>query len=84
MIDLTVEDDEDLSRALKASLQDQGPTFGPGTLFTASLQDQGPTFGPSERAPDPNWAMVPSNVILQYACEVAFVETLTGGSWPFD
>jgi hypothetical protein len=57
LIDLTTDDDEDLSRALKASLQDQGSTFGP-----------------SERAPDPNWAMVPSNVILQYSCKVAFIE----------
>ncbi|KAI0340340.1 hypothetical protein BDW22DRAFT_1360280 [Trametopsis cervina] len=46
VIDLTAADeDENLSRALKASLEDQAPTFGP-----------------SERAPDPNWAVVPSNV----------------------
>ncbi|KAI0694109.1 hypothetical protein BC835DRAFT_1406517 [Cytidiella melzeri] len=44
VIDLTGDDDE-LSRALQASLQDQGPAFAP-----------------SERAPDPNWAVVPSNV----------------------
>ncbi|KAH9949345.1 hypothetical protein B0H21DRAFT_820149 [Amylocystis lapponica] len=43
VIDLTV-DDEDLSRALQASLEDA------------------PRFGPSTRAPDPNWAVVPSNV----------------------
>lgn len=46
VIDLTREDEEnELTRALRASLQDQAPVFGP-----------------SNRAPDPNWAMVPSNV----------------------
>ncbi|KAI0357849.1 hypothetical protein OH77DRAFT_1583695 [Trametes cingulata] len=45
VIDLTKDDDDnELARALQASLEDQ-PT----------------TFGPSNRAPDPNWAMVPSN-----------------------
>ncbi|KAI0088313.1 hypothetical protein BDY19DRAFT_994221 [Irpex rosettiformis] len=43
-IDLT---DDDLNRALQASLQDQGSTFGP-----------------SDRAPDPSWAVVPSNVAV--------------------
>ncbi|KAI1792356.1 hypothetical protein LXA43DRAFT_1060642 [Ganoderma leucocontextum] len=47
VIDLTKDDDDkELARALQASLEDQGST----------------TFGPSNRAPDPNWAMVPSNV----------------------
>ncbi|KAI0718526.1 hypothetical protein C8T65DRAFT_638279 [Cerioporus squamosus] len=46
VIDLTKDDDEELARALRASLEDQGTT----------------QFGPSERAPDPNWAVVPSNV----------------------
>ena len=47
VIDLTKdEDDKELARALQASLEDQGTT----------------TFGPSNRAPDPNWAMVSSNV----------------------
>ncbi|KAH9847035.1 hypothetical protein C2E23DRAFT_850401 [Lenzites betulinus] len=46
VIDLTKDDgDEELERALKASLEDQPTT----------------TFGPSERPPDPNWAMVSSN-----------------------
>ncbi|KAI0364511.1 hypothetical protein BV20DRAFT_1107189 [Pilatotrama ljubarskyi] len=45
VIDLTKDDDDnELARALQASLEDQPPTFGP-----------------SNRAPDPNWAMVPSN-----------------------
>ncbi|KAI0329993.1 hypothetical protein GY45DRAFT_1412263 [Cubamyces sp. BRFM 1775] len=45
VIDLTKDDDDkELARALKASLE-EGMT----------------TFGPSNRAPDPNWAMVPSN-----------------------
>jgi hypothetical protein len=30
--------------------------------LAASLEDSGPTFGPSDRAPDPSWAVVPSNV----------------------
>ncbi|PSR72130.1 hypothetical protein PHLCEN_2v11978 [Hermanssonia centrifuga] len=45
VIDLTADEDDEMSRALKASLEDQGPAFGP-----------------SNRAPDPNWAVVPSNV----------------------
>ena len=28
-----------------------------------SMEDQGTTFGPSDRAPNPEWAMVPSNVL---------------------
>lgn len=50
VIDLTGDDEDDaeLSRALKASLEDQGPTFGP-----------------SDRAPDPSWAVVPSDVSSQ-------------------
>lgn len=48
MIDLTKDDgDDELARALKASLEDQSTSFAPST-----------------RAPDPNWAMVPSNVRL--------------------
>ncbi|EGN92156.1 hypothetical protein SERLA73DRAFT_117693 [Serpula lacrymans var. lacrymans S7.3] len=47
VIDLTGDDDNDLSRALQASLE---------------TQQQEPKFGPSERPPDPNWAVVPSNV----------------------
>jgi hypothetical protein len=45
VIDLTTDDDE-LSRALEASLLPQNNT----------------KFGPSDRAPNPDWAMVPSNV----------------------
>ena len=44
-IDLTSEDDEDMKKAMQASLEDQGPTFRP-----------------SDRAPHPDWAVVPSNV----------------------
>lgn len=29
----------------------------------ASLNEANPNFGPSDRAPDPNWAMVSSNVL---------------------
>lgn len=39
---------DELSRALKASLE--------------TVSQEGPQFGPSERPPDANWAMVPSNV----------------------
>ncbi|TFY68606.1 hypothetical protein EVJ58_g910 [Rhodofomes roseus] len=46
LIDLTA-DDED--KELSRALQ-------------ASLEDTGTQFGPSNRAPDPNWAVVPSNV----------------------
>ncbi|RPD52248.1 hypothetical protein L226DRAFT_474460 [Lentinus tigrinus ALCF2SS1-7] len=46
VIDLTKDDDDELARALRASLFDQGTTH----------------FGPSDRAPNPSWAMVPSNV----------------------
>ncbi|RDX44562.1 hypothetical protein OH76DRAFT_1466134 [Lentinus brumalis] len=45
VIDLTKDDDDELARALRASLEDHTTRFGP-----------------SERAPDPNWAVVPSNV----------------------
>ena len=39
-----------------------------------SLEDTAPTFGPSNRAPDPNWAMVPSNVrrTFQSICVFSF------------
>jgi len=54
VIDLTADtgddDSSELRRALKASL-DTAP-YGPHAS----------QFGPSDRAPDPNWAMVPSNV----------------------
>lgn len=50
VIDLTGEDDnnDDLSRAVKASLE------------TSS----GPQFGPSQRPAHPDWAVVPSNACL--------------------
>lgn len=48
VIDLTgTDEDKELSLALQASLEPQG---------------SGTTFGPSDRAPNANWAMVPSNV----------------------
>ncbi|KAH9929699.1 uncharacterized protein B0H18DRAFT_873777 [Fomitopsis serialis] len=46
VIDLTAEDED---KELSRALQ-------------ASLEGTGAHFGPSERAPDPNWAVVPSNV----------------------
>ncbi|KAF9242275.1 hypothetical protein BU15DRAFT_44007 [Melanogaster broomeanus] len=50
VIDLTVEDDADLQRAMQESRN------------TIQPQPEGPKFGPSERPPDPNWAVVPSHV----------------------
>lgn len=50
VIDITGEDDSELRRALEAS------------LTTAPYGPHVSQFGPSDRAPDPNWAMVPSNV----------------------
>ncbi|KAH7912508.1 hypothetical protein BJ138DRAFT_1004302 [Hygrophoropsis aurantiaca] len=48
-IDLTGDDpNDDMSRALKASLE-------------SISQETAPKFGPSERPSDPNWAVVPSN-----------------------
>ncbi|TFK29498.1 hypothetical protein FA15DRAFT_664043 [Coprinopsis marcescibilis] len=32
------------------------------TIDLTGESDSGPTFGPSNRAPDPNWAVVPSNI----------------------
>ncbi|KAI0267397.1 hypothetical protein BC834DRAFT_968906 [Gloeopeniophorella convolvens] len=50
VIDLTADDESaELKRALEASL---APTYTSSTT----------QFGPSQRAPDPNWAVVPSNV----------------------
>ncbi|KII90148.1 hypothetical protein PLICRDRAFT_174928 [Plicaturopsis crispa FD-325 SS-3] len=49
-IDLTVDDDEQMAQAIKASLE--------GTNLDGTSSE----LVPSQRAPDPNWAMVPSNV----------------------
>ncbi|KAI0320404.1 hypothetical protein OF83DRAFT_594280 [Amylostereum chailletii] len=55
VIDLTGEnEDADMTRALKASLEGAG------------IGQNDPTFGPSDRAPDENWALtVPSNVLVE-------------------
>lgn len=74
-IDLTGDDDhnDELSRALKASLE------------TAS--QEGPIFGPSERPPDANWAMVPSNQDnvgaddLDRAIQASFEQADTGDEY---
>ncbi|KAG0699074.1 hypothetical protein DFH29DRAFT_938334 [Suillus ampliporus] len=74
-IDLTGEDDQndELSRALKASLE------------TAS--QEAPKFGPSERPPDANWAMVPSNQNnsgaddLDRAIQASFEQADTGDEY---
>jgi hypothetical protein len=53
VIDLTgEEEDAELARALKASLESVHDTSHVRSV----------NFGPSDRAPDPNWALVPSNV----------------------
>lgn len=46
-VDLTGDDDGDLQRAMRESMN--------------TIQPQ-PVFGPSERPSDPNWAVVPSQV----------------------
>ncbi|KAG1743750.1 uncharacterized protein EDB91DRAFT_1247238 [Suillus paluster] len=73
-IDLTGDDDhsDELSRALKASLE------------TAS--QEAPKFGPSERPPDSNWAMVPSNSDaaaddLDRAIQASFEQADTGDEY---
>jgi hypothetical protein len=48
VIDLTSDEDE-MSRALQMSMETSPPE---------------PTFGPSDRAPHPEWQMVPSNVSI--------------------
>ncbi|KAL5497943.1 hypothetical protein ACEPAH_2874 [Sanghuangporus vaninii] len=50
VIDLTADNDSDLSRALQLSLEQE-----------QSQRMEG-NFRQTDRAPDPNWAMVPSNV----------------------
>ena len=56
VIDLTEDDGSvELKRALEASLS------------TAAYQSSS-QFRPSDRAPDPNWAMVPSNVCSILPC----------------
>lgn len=60
IIDLTGdEESSELRRALEASLSTSA--YGPSAT----------QFGPSQRAPDPNWAMVPSNVcFIWFHCGV--------------
>ncbi|KAH9937803.1 uncharacterized protein BXZ73DRAFT_100018 [Epithele typhae] len=58
IIDLS-RDDDDLTRALAASLEDSK-----GIQPSMEWSTTGTTFGPSNRAPDPNWAVVPSNVAV--------------------
>jgi hypothetical protein len=59
VIDLTAED-EDMNRAFQLSMES----------IDASPNEI--RFGPSERAPDPAWQMVPSNVCAGYLCAVFF------------
>lgn len=53
MIDLTGDDDDDMAKALKLSLENGTPQRG---------RSPGPALQRSDRVPDPAWAMVPSNV----------------------
>jgi hypothetical protein len=76
-IDLTLDDDPDLQRAMQASMStlhsesqsqmqvyapSQGQGQTPDLTMQAQSQPDQPVFGPSERPPDPNWAIVPSHV----------------------
>ncbi|THV02197.1 hypothetical protein K435DRAFT_775698 [Dendrothele bispora CBS 962.96] len=62
VIDLTAEDnDEEMNRALQMSMND---TSGAGGHLQTTTH-----FGPSNRPPDANWAMVPSNVATQPASQ---------------
>jgi hypothetical protein len=74
VIDLTVEeDDEQLARALKASLE----TVNEPPPINAVK------FGPSTRAPDPMWAMVPSNVGVHVRRQRRFLIILCTGGYPW-
>lgn len=54
VIDLTGDDSEEVNRAIRMSLNEEEETALP-------------KFGPSNRAPDPAWQVVPSNVrILKF------------------
>ncbi|THV01697.1 hypothetical protein K435DRAFT_853558 [Dendrothele bispora CBS 962.96] len=62
VIDLTAEDnDEEMNRTLQMSMNDAGGAGG--HLQTTTY------FGPSNRPPDANWAIVPSNVAPQPAIQ---------------
>lgn len=63
VIDLTSDDhDDELSKALRASLE------------TSQSQSQPNALTPSDRAPDPTWAVVPSNVCSRtYALDKFFL-----------
>ena len=56
--DVGDDDDPEMSKALRASLEDSGI----GQHQTSSRQSPAPQFRPSDRAPDPNWAMVSTQV----------------------
>jgi len=58
-IDLTGDDnDEEMKRALQLSMTMSNSV----NAVAAASNTQTAQFKPSDRAPDPNWAMVPSNV----------------------
>ena len=70
-IDLTLDDDPDLQRAMQESMntfhhgsQAYAPSYGAQGMGMQQTQQpmEGPVFGPSERPPDSSWAMVPSQV----------------------
>ncbi|KAK7444509.1 hypothetical protein VKT23_015188 [Stygiomarasmius scandens] len=61
-IDLTGDDnDEEMKRALQLSMTMSDSV----NAVAAASNTQTAQFKPSDRAPDPNWAMVPSNVATQ-------------------
>lgn len=71
VIDLTEGYDSELSQALAMSLSQAehvnasaNDSTGTGIGGGPSAGNDGVMFRPSTRAPDPNWAMVPSNVCI--------------------
>ena len=88
VIDLTLDDDPDLQRAVQESMntlhsasqsqmQVYAPVQGQGqgqapNHMQAQSQPDQPVFGPSERPSDPNWAVVPSHVSAHHAVDLAW------------
>ena len=72
VIDLTLDDDPDLQRAMEESMstlhaeqsqmQVYAPVYAPAQAQVQGEGQEGPVFGPSNRPADPSWALVPSHV----------------------
>jgi hypothetical protein len=61
VIDLTGDNDSEMTRALRASLEDSG------LVNQGANPSSSQNFRPSDRVSDPNWALVPSNVSANVA-----------------